>query len=294
MSVSTPRTLCRVTTGDGLYLDGSLGGADAAHTDTAFLLVHGTLSNFYAPGPLERLAASADAAGFATLRVNTRGHDGMCSVSGPGGSVRGGATNETVGDCSLDLSAWIDFLVGRDYSRVILVGHSMGGVKAVYSQAFAEHPAVAGIVCLSPPRFSHEHWIKHPDADAFRASFDEAVKLVLGGRSDELLACRQPLPFVITASAFVEKYGPDDRYDVVALLSQINCPVLVTVGSTTVKASPAFDSLPDEILSLTDQNYPVTLEVIDGEDMSYSLDPAGLFELIRDWLPQSEQNAGIK
>lgn len=288
MSASTPRTLCRVTTDDGLYLDGSLGGADASQTDTAFLLVHGTLSNFYAPGPLERLAASADAAGFASLRINTRGHDGMCSVSGPQGSVRGGATNETVGDCSLDLAAWIEFLIERGYSRVILAGHSMGGVKAVYSQAFAGHPAVAGIVCLSPPRFSHEHWINHPDADAFRASFDAAVKLVLAGRNDELLDCRQPLPFVITASAFVEKYGPDDRYDVVALLSQVNCPVLVTIGSTTVEASPAFDSLPDEIWGLTDQKRPVTLEVIDGENMGYSLDPDGLFELIRGWLPASD------
>lgn len=286
MHEPSPRTLCRVTTADGLYLDGSLGGASPTETDTAFLLVHGTLSNFYAPGALERLAASADAGGFASLRVNTRGHDGMCSIAGTNGTVRGGATNETVGDCTLDLAAWIEFLIARGYSRVVLTGHSMGGVKAVFSQAFAGHAAVAGIVCLSPPRFSHEHWINHPNADPFRATFDQAVQLVLERRNDELLACRQPLPFVVTANAFVEKYGPDDRYDIVTLLPQVSCPVLITVGSSTINASPAFDSLPNEIQALTDQQRDVRLEIISGEDMSYSRDPDGLFELIRGWLPQ--------
>lgn len=278
------RTLCRVTTADGFYLDGSFGGADASETSTAFLLVHGTLSNFYAPGPLEHFAALADQAGFASVRINTRGHDGMCSLSGPGGSSRGGATNETVSDCSLDISAWVEFLVDRGYSRVVLVGHSMGGVKSVYSQVFAPHPEVVGIVCLSPPRFCHEQWSIHPDADPFRESFDRAIELVCNGQSDELMACRQPLPFVITASAFVEKYGPDDRYDVVSLLPEVQCPVLVTIGSLSVEASPAFDSLPDAILDLIDQEYDVALQVIDGEGMNYESDPGGPFELVRDWL----------
>jgi pimeloyl-ACP methyl ester carboxylesterase len=281
-----PRTLCRATTADGLFLDGSLGGVDSSGTDTVFLLVHGTMSNFYAPGPLEHFVTQADLAGFASLRINTRGHDGMCSVSGPGGSVRGGATNETVSDCSLDIAAWIEFLIDRGYSRIILVGHSMGGVKSVFSQVYAPYAEVTGIVCLSPPRFAHEHWISHPDADPFRESFDRAVQLVCDGRSDELMPCRQPLPFLATAGAFVEKYGPDDRYDVVTLLPQVNCPALVIVGSRTVRSSPAFDSLPDEIHGLTDRGYAVTLQMIDGEDMTYSLDPGTPFELVLRWLEE--------
>ena len=285
MSDSIRRTLCRVTTRDGLYLDGSLGGADSSVSETALLLVHGTLSNFYAPGALERLASSADAAGLATLRVNTRGHDGMCSVAGKTRAVRGGATSETVSDCTLDLTAWTDFLVERGYSRVVLVGHSMGGVKAAFSQAFAPHPAVTGIVCLSPPRFAHEYWTRHPAADSFRATFDQAVQLLDAGRGNELIDCRQPLPLVITASAFVEKYGPHDRYDIVTLLPRVSCPVLITVGALTVNVSPAFDSLPDEIRALVDQ-HDVRLEILDGEDMSYSRDPEAVFNLLRNWLPQ--------
>jgi len=292
MSDTHPRTLCRATTADGLFLDGSLGGADSSNTDTVFLIVHGTMSNFYAPGPLERFATQADQAGFATLRINTRGHDGMCSVSGPGETVRGGAVSETVSDCSLDIAAWIEFLIGRGHSRIILVGHSMGGVKSVFSQVYAPYPEVAGIVCLSPPWFSHEHWINHPDADPFRESFDRAVQLVREGRSDELMPCRQPLPMLVTASAFVEKYGPDDRYDIVRLLPQLTCPVLVAIGSNTVESSPAFDSLPDEARRLADQDHAVTLLVIDGEDMSYSLGPQGPFDLVRRWLDESTGSAG--
>ncbi len=285
------RTLCRTTTADGLFLDGSLGGADSSGTDTVFLLVHGTMSNFYAPGPLERFATQADQAGFASLRINTRGHDGMCSLSGPGGSGRGGATSEIVSDCSLDIAAWIEFLIDLDCSRIILVGHSMGGVKSVFSQVDAPYAEVAGIVCLSPPRFSHEHWINHPNADDFRESFDRAVHLVREGRSDELMPCRQPLPMLVTAGAFLEKYGPHDRYDIVRLLPHLNCPVLVTIGSSTIESSPAFDSVPGEVRKLADQDDAVTLLVIDGEDMSYSRDPQSPFGLAHTWLDESTRSA---
>ncbi|HTI52143.1 MAG TPA: hypothetical protein VL475_14370, partial [Planctomycetaceae bacterium] len=107
--------LVRVTTSDGLSLDGALVSPECSGTlpVDAFLLVHGTGSNFYAPGVLETFAQHAVKAGAAVLRVNTRGHDGISSIPGRGRSVKGGAAFEKIGDCVHDLHAWIDLLAAR-------------------------------------------------------------------------------------------------------------------------------------------------------------------------------------
>ena len=71
--------LVRVVTNDEIYLDGALllpdEGVTAELPVDAFLLVHGTGSNFYAPGVLETFARQAAEAGAPALRINTRGHD---------------------------------------------------------------------------------------------------------------------------------------------------------------------------------------------------------------------------
>ena len=104
--------LCRVTTHDGLLLDGALRVPEQA-TDRlpvdACLLVHGTGSNFTTPGVLETLAQQAVDAGLTSLRVNTRGHDLMARIPRPDGAILGGASYENIADCRHDLSAWADF-----------------------------------------------------------------------------------------------------------------------------------------------------------------------------------------
>src|SRR6266568_139242 len=102
----------RVETADGLFLDGALQRPQPTGPlpVDAFLLIHGTGSNFYASGVLATFAQQAVAQGTAVLRVNTRGHDGMCSIPSRTASVKGGATYERISDCPLDLTAWVNWL----------------------------------------------------------------------------------------------------------------------------------------------------------------------------------------
>jgi len=281
--MDTSARLCRVTTADGLLLDGAIAG-DVSPGRLAFLLIHGTGSHFCVPGPLEQFAARAAEADCTALRINTRGHDGMCSIPGIHGSCPGGATFETVADCVHDVSAWLHWLGQAGCREVVLVGHSMGSVKSIYSQAHAPHPLVRAIVCLSPPRFCHQHWMQHPQADPFRETFEAASRLVADGRPDELIRCRQPVSFIATASGFLEKYGPDDRYDLAALLHQVTRPVQILLGTRTLAASPAFDSLPGVVAACRNSGQDVMLQLVENEDMSYSCEPARPFELARQWL----------
>ncbi len=261
--------LCRTTTSDGLLLDGAL-LTPSVSTGSAFVFVHGTGSNFYAPGILEQLAQAAFAAGHIALRINTRGHDGIASIPTATKSVKGGATYEVVADCTHDITAWCDFLTAKGINRITLVGHSMGGVKAIYSQAHAPHAAVSRIVCLSPPRFCHQHWMSHPQGAAFRQHFEHAQSLVAAGLSETLFECRQPTPFLATAAGFIEKYGPDDRYDFISLLPSIRVPVVVLLGDQSQKESPAFDSHAAELARLASEGVTVSFRLMAGTSMNYS------------------------
>ena len=133
--------LCRTRTSDGLFLCGQLMLPNETMQSmlpvNAFLLVHGTASNFYVGGVLETFAEQAVATGAAVLRVNTRGHDAMASIPSERGSVAGGAAFECIAECCFDVTAWVDLLVARGLSRIALVGHSMGAVKAINASRLA-------------------------------------------------------------------------------------------------------------------------------------------------------------
>lgn len=182
----------------------------------------------------------------------------------------GGAAFESISDCVHDLRAWVDELIRRDFLRVVLVGHSMGGVKAIFSQAHDPHPNVAAVVGVSPPRFCHAEWQSSPQAVPFREHFRQATDLVDCGRGDELMRVQQPLPLWLTAAGFLAKYGPHDDYDFVPLLPRLDCPTLLIVGTESVAASPAFESVPEAVRRLHVSQPQLHLQLVPGANTGYS------------------------
>lgn len=281
--------LCRVATSDGLLLDGALHRPVSPRATRlpvdACLVVHGTGSNFYAPGVLETFARRCAAAGLAALRINTRGHDGICSIPSSGRAVRGGATFECIAECALDLAAWIDFLAERGFGKIALAGHSMGGVKSIYALAHDPRPEVACVVGISPPRFCHEWFMTHPGADVFRKDYSLAAQCVAEGRPDELLDVKQPLPFLVTAGGFLAKYGPHDDYDVLKHLPILRRPALIILGTQTIVSSPAFDGLPNALEELIGRHphLDLTIRLVENADINYRHDPEAPFRLVAEW-----------
>ncbi|MDB5390502.1 MAG: hypothetical protein JWM11_6148 [Planctomycetaceae bacterium] len=266
--------LVRVTTSDGLWLDGTLALPDSKVSPSepieACILVHGTGSNFYAPGVLETFSRQARTAGLAVLRINTRGHDGISSIAGERKAIRGGATYEHVADCRLDLQAWIEFLQNRGYSRLGLCGHSMGGVKSAFTLAHDPHPSVKVLVLISSPRFHHQTMFGHPAAAAFRADYETACLDVLHGRNEELIPVTQPMPFLATAAGFLDKYGPADHYDLVRWLPVAPCPVLYVLGTQSPGQSIGFTGLPETLATLATQYQHIRVSLVEGANTNYS------------------------
>ncbi len=264
---------CCALTRDRLWLDGKLFHPEVVVPSLpvdVFLLIHGTGSNLSAEGVLETFATGMLTNGARLLRVNTRGHDRVASIPVDGnGTRKGGAAYEVIDECRHDIAAWLDFLAARGLSRVALVGHSMGAVKSIYSQALEPHPNVKLLIAISPPRFCHANFMAHPKAQAFRDDFACALQLVAEGRGEELISVKQPLPLELTAAGFLAKYGPHDDYDFLRHLPKVNVPTLVIAGDKSVATSPAFDGLPETLSEIARTYKSLTFELVRGADTNY-------------------------
>jgi pimeloyl-ACP methyl ester carboxylesterase len=260
--------LVRTAARDGVRLDGTFQAAASAHPalDVA-VCVHGTGSNFYSSTLFDLLAERFLGLGISVLRVNTRGHDLMSNAATPRGGRRLGAAYEALDDCRHDLTAWVGWLKERQRPRVVLVGHSSGAVKCLYAAAHEPDEAVRGVVAISPPRLSHSWFAQSEKAAEFLNTYRQAQALVAAGEPGALLDVAMPLPFVTTAAGYVEKYGPDERYNYLTFLGRVPCPVLLTLGDKEVEGNVAF-----------------RVELVAGADHFYTDAREALAGLVESWI----------
>jgi pimeloyl-ACP methyl ester carboxylesterase len=280
--------LVQTTTRDGIRLDGAFQmptttNASAFPLD-AVCLVHGTGGNFYSSTLFDSFAERFLSLGCAVLRINTRGHDVMSNASTVKGGRRLGAAYELVDDCRHDLTAWIEWLRPRAGPRVGLIGHSLGAVKCLYALAHEPQLAVNCIVAVSPPRLSYSWFCTSPEVSQFLETYTLAEQHGQSGGSSVLLDVKLPLPFVATAAGYVEKYGPDERYNYLRFLPSVPCPALVTLGSVEVENNMAFRGTPEALAALGRQQGKWTVETIPGADHFYTGVRASLLACVESWL----------
>ena len=219
-------------------------GADAV------LCLHGTGSNFYASNMMASLTTALVANGMAAFPANMRGHDGISSTNAPVGRRLQGAAYEIIDACCHDVTAWLALLRQRGYQRLGILGHSLGAVKAIYSQVHRPDANVAWVVAISPPRLSYSGFLEDRAGRTISARLRPRHDLVRHGRSRELIEILFPLAYAISAEGFLDKYGPEERYDVLKLIPSVECPLVVTYGTAELPTSAAFRGMPDAIAEL--------------------------------------------
>jgi pimeloyl-ACP methyl ester carboxylesterase len=195
-----------------------------------------------------------------------------------------GAAFERIDSSPLDLSAWIDFLAERGFARIGLLGHSMGAVKAVFTLAADNAPRVAALVALSPPRLSYSYFCSTARAESFLQTFGEAQGQQRAGRGDELMFISFPLPIYVSAAAYLDRYGPAERYNVLKHFERMACPTLVTFGSAEVQASEAFRGMPEAVEALATAANSLQVAVVAGADHIYTGCHDALAAVIARWL----------
>jgi pimeloyl-ACP methyl ester carboxylesterase len=281
-----PIELVQTTTRDDVRLDGAFFTPSSSSSNgiDAFLLIHGTGGNFYSSTLFDAVSEHLLQLGCAVLRVNTRGHDGISTAVTSRGGRRLGAAYETLADCRHDLAAWIDWLRQRAGNRIGLIGHSSGAVKCLYALAQEPGLPVKSVVAISPPRLSYSWYCRSANAQTFLDTFHRAESLVNEGKPATLIEVSLPLPLVITAAGYVEKYGPDERYNFVNFLASVPCPTLVTLGELEVANNMAFQGLPEAVGELAGRCPRLTVRTIAGADHFYNGVRAELVQVIGPWI----------
>ena len=277
--------LVRTTTRDGLRLDGALTPTRSVSDGApAAILLHGVAGNFYTSSTFEPLIPQLERLGLAVLSVNTRGHDSVFGASLGNVRRRFGAAYETVDDCRHDIAAWVQFLKLRGQERIVLIGHSLGAIKAVYAAAHENLNAVAAVVAASAPRLSCAAFRNGPESSLFFESMSTAEKLLSEGRGDDLFTSKFPFPLLITASSYIDKYGPAERYNLLRFAHELPCPALFTYGGKELdQGGIAFAGLPEALLSLPSAERR-KVAVIDGADHLYTGTAENLAEVVSDWI----------
>jgi hypothetical protein len=280
--------LIQTTTRDGLRLDGCYQAPTSPGNENrsvdGWVLVHGTGGNFYSSTLFDVLAERFLALGMGVVRVNTRGHDLMSMAAVSGGGIRAGAAYDIVDDCRLDLAAWTEWARRNVGPRIGWLGHSLGAIKCLYAQAAQPDPDVVRLVAVSPPRLSYTWFTAGGERDEFLHTYHQARALVEAGEPATLIEVRLPLPFVITAAGYTEKYGPDERYNYLRFISGIPCPTLVTLGGIEVQNNMAFRQAPQALAEAAAGHSQITCRVIDGADHFYSGMRGTLADVIEGWL----------
>jgi alpha-beta hydrolase superfamily lysophospholipase len=277
--------LVQTTTADGVRLDGAYQapprpGAAGLNVD-AFMLIHGTGGNFYSSTLFDALADRLLALGVGVLRANTRGHDLMCTAMTTRGGRRLGAAYEVVDDARHDLAAWRDWLKQHAGPRVGLLGHSLGAVKCLYAQASGADAAVTCLAAISPPRLSYSFFAADEKGAEFLETYHRAKALVEAGEPNALLDFRLPMPFVVTAAGYVEKYGPDERYNYLGFIGRVGCPTLLTLGEVESAQNMAFRGAAEAVRAAAPA---VRVEMVAGADHFYSGVRDRLTDCVEDWL----------
>ena len=283
--------LVRTVTRDGLRLDGALADSRSPTPDSlpsAALLLHGVAGNFYTSSTFDAVIPQLQELGLTVLSVNTRGHDSVFGASLGNIRRRFGAAYEIVDDCRHDIDAWINFLVSRGHERIVLIGHSLGAIKAIYAQAHDKSPQVAAVVAASPPRLSYSAFMNAPESSVFFESFSTADQLAKSGRGDDLFTSKFPFPLLITANAYIDKYGPAERYNILKFAADLPCPALFTYGSKELdQGGIAFAGLPEALMQLLNPERRKSA-IVEGADHLYTGVGDALAAKITRWLATGE------
>lgn len=278
--------LVQVACADGVRLHGALEtpAAEPHPRIDAWLCIHGTGSNFYAGAMLGGLTPKLLAAGSAVLRANTRGHDVICTGPSAGGRSLLGAAFERVDEARVDIPQWLAFLGERGFSRIGLLGHSLGAIKAILAMAEEPSPLVKVLVAASPPRLSYQHFCSSRQGREFLQNYERARQLVAEGRGDELLLVKFPIAYYVSAAGFVDRYGPDEKYNILRMLERVTVPTLITYGSQELQVHDAFRGMPEEVERLATEQNRLQVAVIAGADHQYTACHDSLAAMIAKWL----------
>lgn len=247
------------------------------------LATHGVGGSFTLSG-LWRVCQFLAARGWGVAMMSNRGHDWV--AMNPGDRRWVGSAYERIEDSALDFQAAQRWLRGRAHQRIVIAGHSLGGLKAAYTQAFFPGDDVIALAMFSSPRLPDERvW----DWSAHERLLSLCREMVECGRGEELMHVDMPtntpaMKGLMCYRTYINKYGPEAATTALRFADRIRVPTFLLAGelekpqlSFSIDMEPALINAPT-----------VTRVMIEGCDHIYTGLHERVAEAAHDWLTQLE------
>jgi pimeloyl-ACP methyl ester carboxylesterase len=260
-----------LTTRDGARLDGIFHRSVANPRQTAILLVHGFGGDFYSEYfPL--LAKAAAEHGYSCLALNMRDH-------GTGPKTSDFAGNEA------DIAAGVAFLRERSYSRLVLLGQSMGTNRVLYYQAAAGDPNVIATVLISGPGNLFEWNVWQFGRKKAQATVDEALAMQAAGQENQLmLVDLGPLGKALyTPRYLLSLRGPNARSDPYQNIEKVTNPILIIQGKADKLIEPGVG---ERLRRAAGRSAKINLIYVEGATHTFQKQESLLAERILAWLKE--------
>ncbi|MGV3572560.1 MAG: alpha/beta hydrolase [Ramlibacter sp.] len=275
-----PVEIHTVVTGDGVTLQ--LAWLPPREPQAPVLLAtHGVGNSFTLSGLWGALRLLAGR-GWGVAMLNNRGHDWV--AMNPGDRRWVGAAYEKIEESVFDFEAGQQWLRERGQRRIVLAGHSLGGLKAAYTQAQRPLEGVAGLAMFSSPRLPDD---KVWDWPAHEALLARCRDMVAAGRGDELMHVDMPtntpaMKGLMCYATYINKYGPDAATTALRYADRIRVPTFLLAGE---HEKPQLSFSVDMERALV--NAPSVRRVmVEGCDHVYTGRHQQVADAAHDWLTQ--------
>jgi pimeloyl-ACP methyl ester carboxylesterase len=164
------------------------------------------------------------------------------------------------------------------------MGHSLRAIKALYAAAQEPRESIRRLVAVSPPRLSHSFFKEGLESARYFETLSTAQDMVEAGREGELFLAGYPFPLYITAAGYIDKYGPEERYNYFKFAERIGVPVLFTYGERELEGSAAFAGIVEEVSRMAAEKEAWRVVTIPRADHNYTAQHGALGEAVVEWL----------
>ena len=158
------------------------------------------------------------------------------AVLAPGMRISGvaGVESETLATAASDLGRWNDKLASLGYRRIVMGGHSNGGIWLSNYLSLTHDPRVVGTIYFAPTR-DEPTYTRLIDGDAvFDQKVRDAQAAVAAGKG-----LTTPIG-LLSAQSFLDFTGPESRAVHTARVKEFDLPGLVITGGKDPLMSPDF------------------------------------------------------
>lgn len=250
--------LVKVTTADNLQLSGLY--QDGSVEKTAYILIHGFTADFYSHPFYHTIAAKLKIAHSALILAQNRGtglHTEFIMPNGEGKYL--GSFYEKIEEAHLDISAFIKLLLEEGYTKIGLIGHSLGTIKVVRYLFEGEYKNnISELILLAP--FDKNAFMERKAPGQRNKFLSSAKDMIDSGHGRDIVPVPEYEDYPMTYENYVSWYEDNDLSNMwdfyrkgygFPILQKIDIPVKVIIGENDEFTTyPEFDETPAKILEI--------------------------------------------